>query len=421
MLITEVLFWTVYLFVTSYTIFILTAYLQPEEDDTQSRDVQEWPSITIAIPAWNEEATIAETLRSVLRLNYPSDKLRILVIDDGSQDATAAEARKAAGGDPRVTIIQQKNAGKAAALNRALTIATSDLFACLDADSHVTPDALKRMVHHFLDPRVAAVAPYMHVARPRTLLQKLQQVEYAILGIYREAMSRLNIINVLPGPFSVYRTDALRTVGGFSTKTIVEDQEIAWRLLSHGWKLKFEKTAIVYTHTPATFLALYKQRKRWYLGSLLTIHAYKHLAFKKQYGHLGLFLTPSMFFALAILPPIAGILVASTLIPPLIHRIITIYLTGIIINPAFTLSDLIANLYMVDGSMLLASIMMTIITGWWIIYAYLTVRRIMPEEKPIRLGTLIPYLAGYFLIILTFKLISLKSLPRLARKRVWWK
>ncbi len=423
MLVTEALFWIMYLFVTAYTVFLLTAYLNPEEEREEKKAIpeDELPSITIAIPAWNEEETISETVRSVLRLDYPQEKLRVIVVDDGSADRTALRAKEAAGDDPRVTILRQENRGKAAALNTALEHTKTDLFACLDADSYVTPQALKRMVHHFADPRVAAVAPYMHVARPRTLLQKLQQVEYAILGIYREAMSRLNIINVLPGPFSVYRTRALREAGGFSMETIVEDQEIAWRLLSHGWKLRFEKEAIVYTHTPATLRGLYKQRKRWYLGSLITVYAYKHLAFKREHGHLGLFLTPAMFFALSILPFLAAFILAGTLIPQLVKKAVTVYLTGIVIDPSFSLTDLVYDLYLVDGGMLFASSMLFLITGWWIIHAYRTVKRVMPGEKPIRLGTLIPYLAAYFIIILTFKLVSLKSLPRLARERVWWK
>ena len=121
------------------------------------------------------EKTIAKTVKSLLNLDYPKDKLELMVIDDGSTDKTYEKARQFA--KAGVKVFTKKNAGKAAALNFALKKSTGDFFGALDADSFVNSNALKKMIGHFKDPKIMAVTPSLKVYNPKTILQKIQYIE----------------------------------------------------------------------------------------------------------------------------------------------------------------------------------------------------------------------------------------------------
>ena len=136
-------------FITVYLAFVWLNFLYLDLLKEQ-KPINKFHSIDVVIPAFNEEKTIAQCIKSVQKLNCPKDKLRIIVVNDGSTDNTQKIVEKLQKKDSRISLINKQNEGsKAAALNAALKLSKSELLACVDADSFVTPDALKHMLHHF--------------------------------------------------------------------------------------------------------------------------------------------------------------------------------------------------------------------------------------------------------------------------------
>ncbi|MGC2090064.1 MAG: glycosyltransferase, partial [Candidatus Acidiferrales bacterium] len=134
------------------------------------------PLVSVLIPAYNEEAVIADTVGSALASRYP--KLEIIVVDDGSTDQTSERVLESFGHDPRVRLLRQANYGKSAALNHALAEASGEIIVTIDADTVVDPDAIPRLVRHFADPRIGAVAGNVKVMNRNRWLTRWQALEY---------------------------------------------------------------------------------------------------------------------------------------------------------------------------------------------------------------------------------------------------
>jgi len=246
---------------------------------------------SIIIPAFNEENTLEKTVKSALELNYPKDKYEIIIVDDGSTDKTAIIGKALAKKNKNVKYLYKKNGGKGSALNLGIAKSKGELIISLDADSMVTPDALKHMIPYFSDPQVMCVTPAMKVYKPKGILQRIQAIEYD-LGIFlRKAFTKINAVHVTPGPFSTYRKIFFEKYGGYDEKNITEDMEIALRIQSNHYKIENSPRAVVYTVSPNKFLALTKQRRRWYFGMIKNLMKYKHL-FSKKYGELGILVLP---------------------------------------------------------------------------------------------------------------------------------
>lgn len=292
----DLVVWVIYLFSLYYGIFWFLVYLDYGTKD-QSPKSEKSPLVTIAIPAYNEEESIAATIESVTSLDYPKDKMEILVINDGSKDRTAeiVESAITKKKNYSIRLINQQNGGKGSAMNNALRQAKGAFFISLDADSYVRSDALKVIMPYFEDKEVSCVLPVIKVKNPRTLMQKLQYVEYLVNFFYKKLMSRLDCIHVTPGPFSVYRTEILRNLGGYDENNLTEDLEMALRLQKHHYKIEQILGTEVLTDAPENFKAFYKQRNRWYKGSLINVWNYRNILFNRSYGEFGMFHLPAVF------------------------------------------------------------------------------------------------------------------------------
>jgi cellulose synthase/poly-beta-1,6-N-acetylglucosamine synthase-like glycosyltransferase len=133
----------------------------------------------------------------------------------------------------------------------------------------------------------------MKVNNPQNLIQRMQWLEY-LVGIFtRSLMGHINAIHVTPGPLSVYRTEILRDVGAFDEKSLVEDQEICFRMQKNHWNVKHSRKGEVHTVAPATLKELYSQRKRWYRGGIQNLVKYRDMIFNTEYGEFGFFALPS--------------------------------------------------------------------------------------------------------------------------------
>lgn len=291
----ELMLWLLYGATLFVTVFILLVFIDSGELKPEVKWLEEWPTISLVIPAYNEEESIGMTIESCLNVNYPRELLEVIVVDDGSTDRTEERAREYED-KGSVTVISQENQGKGGALNTGLERATGKFLACVDADSRIMSDSLKNMVSQF-DEDTAAIASAMKVHNPQSRVQKIQWVEYMVGIFHRSVMSAINSIHVTPGPLSVYRRQVIEDVGGFDEESLVEDQEICFRLQKHHWKVLSSRKGEVHTIAPATMKSLYYQRKRWYRGSIENIIKYREMLLNSEYGEFGYFALPSKLVA----------------------------------------------------------------------------------------------------------------------------
>ena len=289
-----------FLFLSMYfQVLLLLSFFENKKkiEKEEHLPLHHFKTVTIAVPCWNEEKTLAGTLDSLLELDYPKDKLSIIVIDDGSRDRTLSIAVEYAKRYP--TLIQahtKVNGGKHTAVNVALSLSTSELFGCLDADSFVGKQSLKTIVSYFEhNKEVMAVTPCIHIRSPKTIIQRVQAIEY-LMGVFlRKSFGQLDAIQVTPGPFSIFRKEVFDRVGNYRRAHNTEDYEITLRLHKHHMKIMNSHKALVYTVGPATVRGFFFQRVRWARGFLQNSIDYKELFFKKEYGNFGMFTLPMAF------------------------------------------------------------------------------------------------------------------------------
>ena len=142
------------------------------------------------------------------------------------------------------------------------------------------------------DSKLAIVTPAMKVFKPKSFLQKFQRLEYIITLFSNRLLSHFDALYVAPGPFSLYRKSIVTELGGFDEHNLTEDQEIGYRMQKHHYQLKHCFDAYVYTTAPRSIKQLYKQRSRWWRGSLLNFISYRSLFLNPRYGHFGVFQLP---------------------------------------------------------------------------------------------------------------------------------
>lgn len=324
----------VFLFLSLYfEVFLLITYFEKrldikKETARNKNTLKKYPSVTIMVPCWNEEKTLSKTIHSLLNLDYPKDKLKIMIIDDGSTDKTLQVAKKFES-KKQVEIYHKENGGKHTALNFGLTKVTSDLVGCLDADSYVDKDALKNIVRYFDDKETMAVTPSVKVWQPKTIIQMIQKVEYSWGILIRKMFSYLGALYVTPGPFSIFRKEVFTNLGGYRHAYLTEDMEMAVRMQSNHYKIANAHDAVVLTVAPDSLKKLYKQRLRWTYGFIKNVFDYRHLFFKTEYGNLGIFILPMASLSILSAIYLVSLSVISA-INSLVSEVIKINTVGIV-------------------------------------------------------------------------------------------
>lgn len=307
-----------------FIVFWLLVFLDHGARDRR-KSLKKFPFVSVCIPAYNEQSNIAETVNSVLNLDYPKNKIEVIVVNDGSTDSTGkiVEGIIKKNRDRKITLLNQENRGKAAAMNYGLSVAKGEFFISMDADSTVAKAALKKILPQFENAETVAVLPLIKVKSKKTVMQQIQYCEYLINFFYKRLMSNLNCIHVTPGPFSVYRKDIVKKVGGFDENNLVEDLEMALRLQKGNYRIKQLLTTDVETKAPSNFAAFYKQRNRWYKGSLLNISdsKYRNMLLNPRYGDLGLFQLPMIFVSAILSITLFIIFIWIMMLKPLLNRL----------------------------------------------------------------------------------------------------
>ena len=294
------------------------------------------PGISIVAPAYNEEATIRESLRSLMMLHYP--EFEIIVVNDGSKDKTlqtlvehfglvaapidqpGALATQPLRGVYRslshqdLVVVDKVNGGKADAINAGINLARHPLVCVIDADSLLEEQALTRAVLPFLeDPGTVAAGGIIRVVNgcevdtgrvtrvrlPDAWLARFQVVEY-LRGFLsgRVALSALNALLIISGAFGMFRRDVLVAAGGFRHDTIGEDMEVVTRLHRYcrdagmRYRIVFQPDPVCWTEVPETRRVLGSQRNRWQRGTLQVLSYHWDMCGRPRYGVIGLFAMP---------------------------------------------------------------------------------------------------------------------------------
>jgi cellulose synthase/poly-beta-1,6-N-acetylglucosamine synthase-like glycosyltransferase/peptidoglycan/xylan/chitin deacetylase (PgdA/CDA1 family)/spore germination protein YaaH len=262
------------------------------------------PKVAVLIPAYNEEKVIERTIRAALRSSYHN--LRVIVIDDGSQDRTLAVAKEAFPREVatgRVLILTKPNSGKAEALNFGLEHVRPDeeIFVGIDADTVIARDAVGLLVPHFANPKVGAVAGNAKVGNRVNLWTRWQALEYITSQNFeRRALNTLGAVSVVPGAIGAWRVSAVREVQAFHTDTVAEDADLTMALLQNGYRVEYEDMALAYTEAPINANGLMRQRFRWSFGILQAV--YKHREAFARKGVLGWVALPNIIIFQILLP-----------------------------------------------------------------------------------------------------------------------
>ncbi len=420
-LILKILLWITYFASLYFSVFWFLVFLDKKQpfktEEGMKRTLTAYPLVSIIIPAYNEENTILKTVDSVLNLDYPANKIELLIVNDGSTDKTASLVKDLIKQNPtkNIKLIKQKNQGKAKSLNNALAKLKGKFFACLDADSFVDKSTLKKMLYIFEqnDKELTIITPGMKVFKPKNLLQKLQKIEYLFAMLLGRLMSHLDCIYIAPGPFSLFRTKTIRNLGGFDPYNLTEDQEIAYKTQYNQLKLKQCYDGYVYTTAPKTFKELYKQRNRWFKGSLLNFLKYKKLFLNKDYGDFGFIqmITNITLFFLA----------ASTfsfclyfLIWPFALRFKDLFIVGFNIMPYLNNFTLDISILDADLPKTFVLFLMLAITGLFLFLAH----RNAKEKIHKSIISIIPYVLIYYLILSVIAMVVLIEIM-LGKKQKW--
>src|SRR6476619_3230579 len=248
-----------------------------------------FPAITLVVAAFNEAEQIEETLRYASAQDYAGE-FRILVADDGSTDETGERAAACVEQDPRITVRRFAHGGKANTLNKALATVETPLVATLDADTLLMPEALKRCVARLLvspETTVAAAgAVFVRNSRANVLTQAQEWDYFLGIASIKRQQGLFQGTLVAQGAFSVYKTGAVKEVGGWPDR-IGEDIVLTWAMMDRGAGVTYEKTAVAFTDAPETARAFARQRRRWARGMIEGLREYGTALLKgrRTYAH----------------------------------------------------------------------------------------------------------------------------------------
>ena len=307
--------------------FFILLFLRHRNDYLKTPPGRNWqPTVSIVIPAYNEAAYIANSIRSLLTVDYPHDKLEIIVVDDGSTDDTYKIAKSFQ--DNVVKAFTKKNGGKGAALNFGIAKAKGELVATMDADSYLSPDVIKEMLPLFDEPDVMAVTPAVKVRASDSWLKELQRVEYLMILFSRKLLSFIDSVPVTPGPFSMFRAEVFRKVGGFDERNLVEDQEMALRIQAHNYRIRSSLTAAVYTEPPDNMGDLMRQRVRWQRGGFRNYWKYRYMI-KPEYGDFGMYFIPLNFLSITAFFLLLRLMLNAIFFPPYYIRYVWLEAFGL--------------------------------------------------------------------------------------------
>lgn len=229
------------------------------------------PTVSIIVPAHNEEKTIEKCLNSILNFDYPAEKLKVIVINDRSTDNTLPIIKALQKVYPNL-IVHDRNMkaqpGKSAAIKEVMPFISSELIVFFDADYHPGRGLLKKLVLPFLDPRVGATMGRVipHNTNQNLLTRIIDLERRAGYAIDQEGRSTWQLMPQFGGTVGGIRMQALKEAGGWNAHSLTEDTDLSYRLLLKGWNIEYLNHATCYEESPETWQTRFRQLKRWSYG-----------------------------------------------------------------------------------------------------------------------------------------------------------
>jgi peptidoglycan-N-acetylglucosamine deacetylase len=275
------------------------------------------PTVAVIVPAFNEEKVILQTVTSLLASDHPPN-FEIVVVDDGSSDNTYRCCVEAFADEPRVRVFTNPNSGKPDALNFGALHTSSEIVIALDADTLFARDTISKLIRHFADSRVGAVAGNAKVGNRINLLTRWQALEYVTSqNLDRRAFHLLNCVTVVPGAVGAWRRELVEQAGGFNDHTLAEDADLTMAIRKLGYSIAYEDEAVGLTEAPDTIRGFIRQRYRWMYGTLQAAWKHSDALFRPRYGSLGFIALPNIFIFQVFFPlisPVMDLLMLVTLI-----------------------------------------------------------------------------------------------------------
>ena len=273
MILSSVLFGMLFIFlVFIFSIFIASRFFTPSGKKFE-------PSVSVVIPAYNEEKNIQECVDSVFNSNYPKEKMEVIVVDDGSKDNTLKILKKY----KNIHVLRQNHLGKVEALNLGVRNSTHQFVFTVDADTTLDENCIKELMMPFADEIVGATTGNNTVKNKKSLVSYFQNIEYHFINLIANSFSTVFNNGIwFSGSLACYRKATLKKIGHFKKDTLAEDQDIALEMRKAGYKTINSPRAFGHTVVPATFKELYRQRARWWIGTLQSIVKNKSLFSRKS-------------------------------------------------------------------------------------------------------------------------------------------
>jgi len=281
-----------------------------QKKEQKSIDTTYTPTVSIIVPAYNEEVNAVRTIENLLKTDYAN--FDVVFVDDGSHDNTFNVVKAAFGHHPQVKMHLKPNGGKASALNFGLLHTTSEIVVCIDADTILMPDAVSKMIPFFSNDDVAAVAGNVRVGNPMNMLTSWQRIEYNTSQNFdRRAFDYVNAILVVPGAIGAFRRSVMQEIDGFDTDTLAEDCDLTVRILRQGYTVRCCNEALSLTEAPESLSMFIKQRFRWSFGMMQTFWKHRDMLFMKSQPNMGWYLLPNLLifgFIIPLFSPIVDIM-----------------------------------------------------------------------------------------------------------------
>ncbi len=277
----------------------LALYHKRKEDEIAEQTLRDYPFISIIIPAYNEEKCIEKTIESLLEADYPNKE--IIVIDDGSNDKTydIALRYKSSG----FKVVHRENGGKWSALNCGLFFSKGEIIVVVDADSLVSRMALKEIAKRFQDPNILGLAGNVKVLNRNSLLTRCQALEYITdINIIKRAFAVMGSTMIVPGCLGAFKREALMETGSFDPDTVVEDFDTTLKVLKVGGVVQTSSYAFSFTEAPESLRDLYRQRLRWYRGTLQALLKHRNAISTPVFDFLSFIGYPYLLLSLIFIP-----------------------------------------------------------------------------------------------------------------------
>lgn len=305
--------------------------------------LENYPKVSIIVPAYNEEVNIVSSLRNLLHQTYPN--YDVIFVDDGSKDSTLEKVRESFSKIDQLKILAKTNGGKATALNFGISHSDAEYVVCIDADTKLERDAVKYLISRFLnaetEENVAAVAGNVKVGNRVNWLTRWQSIEYTTSQNFdRLAYANINAITVIPGAIGAFRKSVIDEVNGYSSDTLAEDCDLTVKILKKGYSIANENRAVAITEAPESVSQFLKQRFRWTYGIMQMFWKQRQTFLNPKYKGLGLWAMPNILLFQYIIPffsPLADLVMFFGILFGNGHKIFIYYLMFLLLDASLAL------------------------------------------------------------------------------------